>query len=94
MVKRREEKRVSEESKFQKDLENFASGAEGDSQKASIELNDKSNRYAPRNFKQIRVTFNEYEYQQLEKGAKLTGLSKLSFIRRAILELTSKIEKE
>ena len=41
---------------------------------------------APRNFKAIRIPFNEYEYERLELLARLTGRTKLNVIRWAILE--------
>ncbi len=41
---------------------------------------------APRNYKAIRIPFNEYEYERLELLAKLTGRTKLNVIRWAILE--------
>lgn len=39
---------------------------------------------APRKHKAIRVPFNEYEYQLLDKAAKQARRSKLDFIRLAI----------
>jgi len=47
-----------------------------------------------RDFKSIRVPFNEYEYNQLVKGAKLSGRSKLNFMRFAMLKLTAELKSE
>lgn len=41
-------------------------------------------------FKSIRVSFSEHDYHQLDKASKKTGRTKLSFIRRAILEKADK----
>jgi hypothetical protein len=50
------------------------------------------NKNAKRDYNAIRVPFNEYEYNELTKGAELSGRSKLNFIRLAILN-QSKIEQ-
>lgn len=42
---------------------------------------------AKRDFKAIRVPFNEYEYRQLEALAKATGRTKLNAIRWAIMQM-------
>ena len=42
---------------------------------------------APRDFKSIRVGFNEYEYQVLDALSKKHNRSKLNMIRHAILML-------
>ena len=42
---------------------------------------------APRNFKAMRVPFNEYEHGLIEALAKKTGRSKLNLIRWAVLRL-------
>ena len=49
---------------------------------------------AKRDFKSIRVPFNEYEYKQLVKGAELSGRSKLNFMRFAMLKLTIELKNE
>jgi len=49
---------------------------------------------AKRDFKSIRVPFNEYEYKQLVKGAELSGRSKLNFMRFAMLKLTDELKSE
>lgn len=42
---------------------------------------------AKRDFKQIRVVFNEYEFRELEQLAQKTGRSRLNTIRWAIHQL-------
>ncbi|AKH70894.1 hypothetical protein IMCC21906_03257 (plasmid) [Spongiibacter sp. IMCC21906] len=44
---------------------------------------------AIRDYKAIRVPFNEYEYTMLEKLATKTGRSKLNAIRYAITKLAN-----
>lgn len=57
------------------------------------EINNKLDKNAKRDFNAIRVPFNEYEYNELIKGADISGRSKLNFIRTAILN-QSKIEQK
>ena len=45
---------------------------------------------AKRNYKNINVSFNKYEYDALEKAATEAGRTKLNFIRWAILKLSKK----
>lgn len=40
---------------------------------------------APRDYKAIRVPFNQYEYETLEKLCQQTNRSKLNMIRHALL---------
>lgn len=47
---------------------------------------------APRDFKSIRVGFNEYEYQVLDALSKKHNRSKLNMIRHAILMLSESEE--
>ncbi len=44
------------------------------------------NPHAPRNFKALRLPFNEYEWDMLEEGCEITGRSKLNLLREALLE--------
>jgi hypothetical protein len=44
---------------------------------------------ASRDFKAIRLPFNEYEYRQLEEASRRTGRSKLNFIRYAMLKMAA-----
>lgn len=64
-------------------VEAFASGADQDERHVKINPN------APRNFKAIRVPFNEYEYRKLEELASKTGRTKLNAIRWAILKMSA-----
>lgn len=47
------------------------------------------NPHAPRNFKAVRLPFNEYEWDMLEEGCEITGRSKLNLLRVALLEYVS-----
>jgi hypothetical protein len=44
------------------------------------------NPHAPRNFKAVRLPFNEYEWDTLEEGCAITGRSKLNLLRKALIE--------
>ena len=44
------------------------------------------NPHASRNFKAVRLPFNEYEWDLLEEGCRLTGRSKLNLLRQAMIE--------
>lgn len=75
---------TSETSDLDKKVEAFAAGADlnpGD-KAAPAEL-DKN---ASRDFKSIRVPFNEYEYEVLEKLCKHENRSKLNMLRQAMLQ--------
>ena len=52
------------------------------------------NQNAIRDYKAIRVPFNEYEHQQLEIASQLSGRTKLNFIRYAMLKLAKEIQEE
>ena len=45
---------------------------------------------AKRNYKNINVPFNEYEYNMLNDAAQRSGRTKLNFIRWAISEISKK----
>lgn len=47
-----------------------------------------------RDFKAIRLPFNEYEYTMLSEGARLTGRTKLNFLRYAMLEMVKDLQKQ
>lgn len=47
---------------------------------------ERNNPHAPRNFKAVRLPFNEYEWRILEEGCELTGRSKLNLLRKALIE--------
>lgn len=84
MVKRREPP-VATNSKIPtaEAIEAFASGADGGQQVVRQLLDPSANR----DFKAIRVPFNQYEFEKLEELAKKTGRTKLNAIRWAILKM-------
>lgn len=68
-------------------IEAFASGADSDVKKVALDTD------AIRDFKAIRLPFNEYEYRQLEEASRSTGRSKLNFIRYAMLKFAAEIQE-
>lgn len=86
MVKRRTPQASSPGSRTPsaEEIERFASGADSP---ATPEQPKALNENAPRDFKSIRVPFNEYEYRKLEEACRKTGRSKLNFIRYAMLNV-------
>ena len=70
-------------------IEAFAAGADGEvtTQNAILDSD------ASRDFKAIRLPFNEYEYRQLEEASRRTGRSKLNFIRYAMLRLAAELSE-
>ena len=66
-------------------LERFAAGAETKDQPTL-------NPNAPRDFKAVRLPFNQYEWTRLESACQKTGRSKLNFLRRAMLSLADAVE--
>ncbi len=95
MVKRRDPKatnlnRVKTEPTAEQ-VEAFASGVDGGDQKnGPVILNPNE----PRKFKTISVPFNEYEYDQLMKGTKLSARTKLNFVRYAMLKLSKELQEQ
>jgi hypothetical protein len=83
MVKIRERKTTSPAK--DKAIEQFGNEADG----ATPQINPN----AKRDFKSIRVPFNEFEYEKLAKAAALSGRSKLNFLRHAMLKLASEEEQ-
>ncbi|WGL99861.1 hypothetical protein QE177_15300 (plasmid) [Arsenophonus sp. aPb] len=73
MVKRRGSDSV------EKKIEEFASAAD-----RIIESQKDVDSEAPRDYKAIRVPFNQHEYELLEKLCKKTKRSKLNMIRYAL----------
>jgi hypothetical protein len=69
----------------------FAAGAEG---VVDTPITQEANPNASRDYKSIRVPFNEHEYDILDKAARLTGRSKLNFIRWAILQMAEQAKKD
>ncbi len=96
MVKRREPKATPTEPLAEK-IEAFVAGSEDGQGILSTEFKTdvKSiNKNAIRDYKAIRVPFNEYEYQQLEIASQLSGRTKLNFIRYALLKLAKEMQEE
>jgi len=77
MVKRRTPN--IQQPQIEKKIEDFASGADRLSTEV-VSLNSE----APRDYKAIRIPFNQYEYQLLEKLCKKTNRSKLNMMRYAL----------
>ena len=69
----------------------FAAGAEGVIETQPVQEADPN---ASRDYKSIRVPFNEHEYSVLDEAARLTGRSKLNFIRWAILQMAEQAKKD
>lgn len=91
MVKRRAPRTRQQPTPEQ--IEAFAAGVEGDSPAPSPRAKETPPALDPdakRDFKAIRVPFNEYEYRQLEVLARATGRTKLNAIRWAILQMAEK----
>lgn len=95
MVKRRTPKQEPSASTqpSAEQIEAFAAGADGGNEEVtqSEALLDPN---APRNYKQMRFPFNEYEYKQLEAAARCAGRTKSGFIRWAILEMSKQVQKD
>lgn len=83
MVKRREPASAKKQPTAEQ-IEAFASGADGE---AKIEEKPTLDPNAKREYKAIRVPFNEFEYRKLDEVATKTGRTKLNVIRWAILKL-------
>jgi hypothetical protein len=73
-----------------KQIEAFAAGVDEYKTETTIILDQN----APRKFKTISVPFNEYEYEQLSEGIKLSGRTKLNFVRYAMLKLVKDLQEE
>ena len=74
------------------EIEAFASGADGGTAKPKPEAKPDLDPNAKREFKAIRVPFNEFEYSKLEEAANKTGRTKLNVIRWAILKLAEEMQ--
>lgn len=92
MVKRREPRAsTTRRQPTQEQIETFASGAEN---AIVTEIKPKLDPSAKRDFKAIRVAFNEYEYSILDEAAPKTGRSKLNFIRWAVMQMAKNLEDQ
>ncbi|ERS87052.1 hypothetical protein Q672_13285 [Marinobacter sp. EVN1] len=95
MVKRREPQATTNAKRepTPEQIEAFAAAADGGSPakkptpKADLDPN------ANRDYKAIRVPFNEYEFTKLEELATKTGRTKLNVIRWAILKLAEEVQE-
>lgn len=84
MVKRRAPKAVNT-GPTEEQIEAFASQADSPGQQPAIkEEKVELDPNAPRDYKGIKVGFNEYEFKLLDDAANSAGRSKLNFIRQAI----------
>ncbi len=97
MVKRREPQATASARRqpTAEEIEAFAAAADGGSVRPvttakKVELDPNANR----DYKAIRVPFNEYEFAKLEELALLTGRTKLNLIRWAMLKLAEEVQKE
>jgi hypothetical protein len=72
---------------IERKVEEFAGSAEG----GNISETDRN---AKRSYKAISMPFNQYEFEQLEIGARLSGRSKLNFLRFAMLKLVKELQEE
>jgi len=97
MVKRREPKASNLVTKqpTQEQVEAFAAAAEGmGGENQSIQIKEPGpNPSAIRDYKAMRVPFNQYEFEQLEVASKLSGRSKLNFMRYAMLKFAKEIQE-
>ncbi|MDI1293896.1 MAG: hypothetical protein PSV18_14280 [Methylobacter sp.] len=88
-IKKRDPKKPADnEYDIAEKIERFASAADG------AVISKVSDPSASRDYKAIRVPFNQYDYEQLEIGAKLSGRSKLNFIRYAMLKMAKEVQEE
>lgn len=92
MVKRREpQATTNKRTPTAEEVEAFAAAAEGGgaSKKDTKPVLDPN---ANRDFKSIRVPFNQFEYSKLEEVATKTGRTKLNVIRWAIMKLAEDVQ--
>lgn len=90
MVKRREPASAKKQPTAEQ-IEAFASGADSETKKEEKPTLDPN---AKREYKAIRVPFNEFEYSKLDEVATKTGRTKLNVIRWAILKLAEEEAQE
>lgn len=96
MPKRREPRaRISTATENQpsaEQIEAFAAAADGGILQNEQKKKPTLDPQAKRDFKAIRVPFNEYEYLQLEEATQVTGRTKLNFIRYAMLKMAEETQ--
>lgn len=93
MVKRRTPKATAaaQAEPTPEQIEAFAAGVDGGAGSPNKKAKP-PDATAIRDYKAIRVPFNEYEYQQLVQGAALSGRSKLNFMRHAMLVMAKELQ--
>lgn len=89
MVKKREPRAARQPTR--EEIEAFAAGADGGVASAMQAPLDKN---AKRDYKSIRMPFNQFEYEQLDAAAKAAGRTKVNFIRWAIAQLAEELQQE
>ena len=96
MVKRRQPLATAQQRSepTEEQIEAFASGVDGGKALPTKPPEEPMNPRAVRDYKAIRVPFNQYEYTMLEKLASKTGRSKLNAIRYAITKLANDESEE
>jgi len=87
MVKKREPRATRQPTR--EEIEAFAAGADGG--EAALMAQAALEKNAKRDFKSIRMPFNQFEYEQLDAAAKAAGRTKVNFIRYAIAQLAEEI---
>ena len=96
MVKRREPKASAlglvASQPTNEQIEAFAAGAEGGT-KIELAKAYEPDQNAIRDYKAMRVPFNQYEYEQLEAASKLSGRSKLNVMRYAMLQFSKELQE-
>lgn len=92
MPKRRDPKAINMPSYFpsKEEVERFAAAAD-DIKPKIIQKEPFLDPDANRDFKAIRVPFNEYEFNKLERAVKKTGRTKLNYIRWAIMKAAEEL---
>lgn len=80
-------RRQQPEGGIEEKIESFINKVDGE---AEAEPKPSLDKNAKRDFKAIRLPFNQWEYEALEIASKKTNRSKTSFIRNAIMEASEK----
>ncbi len=92
MVKRREPQATTKREPTAEEVEAFAAAAEGGGGASKKDTKPVLDPNANRDFKSIRVPFNQFEYSKLEEVATKTGRTKLNVIRWAIMKLAEDVQ--
>jgi hypothetical protein len=86
MVKVRDPKKKTTKNPSSADIEAFGSAADGAGKPAP-------NPTAKRDYKSVRMNFNEFEYLKLEELSRKTGRSKMGAIRWAVVQMAQEVAK-